>query len=85
MIFNTQLTVKMKRRGTLSLDLFNILNARSQDVTYYYNSWLRSDAAKPALASDQTVNPALGGSGVNDFHFHPSQARTVRLTFSTGR
>jgi len=73
MTFNTQLTAKM-----------NPLNNKTADVTYYYGSWLKSDAANPALANDPTVNPALGGTGVNDYHFHPSQARTVRLTLTTG-
>jgi hypothetical protein len=40
--------------------------------------------ANPAFAHNPSINPALGGSGINDFHFHPSQARTVRLTYSTG-
>ncbi len=79
---NSQATFKFKRRSSVSLDVFNILNSPAADVTYYYSSWLKSDAANPALANDPSVNPALGGGGVNDYHFHPSQARTVRLTYS---
>jgi len=84
MTFNTQLTAKMNHRSSITLDVFNLLNNKTADVTYYYGSWLKSDAANPALANDPTVNPALGGTGVNDYHFHPSQARTVRLTLTTG-
>ena len=84
MVFNAQVTAKLRARTSLTFDMFNILNAAVPDVTYYYGSWLKSDAANPALANDPTVNPALGGGGVNDYHFHPSQARTVRLTLSTG-
>ena len=84
MTFNTQLTAKMNHRSSITVDVFNILNARAADVTYYYGSWLKSDAASPALANDPAINPALGGTGVNDFHFHPSQARTVHLTLTTG-
>lgn len=83
MLFSTQLTAKMRNRTSITLDVFNILNAPAADVTYYYGSWLKSDASNPALANDPAVNPALGGSGVNDYHFHPSQARTVRLTYSS--
>ena len=83
MVFSSQLTAKLKQRTSVTLDVFNILNSREPDVTYYYGSWLKSDAANPALANDPSVNPALGGGGVNDFHFHPSQARTVRVTLST--
>jgi hypothetical protein len=28
------------------------------------------------------LNPLLGGSGLNDYHFHPTQSRIVRLTLS---
>ena len=83
MLFNTQLTEKLRRQSSITLDVFNILNAPAADVTYYYASWLKSDAANPALENNPSINPALGGSGVNDYHFHPSQARTVRLTYST--
>jgi len=83
MLFNAQITAKLAQGNGISLDVFNILNAPAADVTYYYASWLPSDAANPALARDPAVNPALGGSGVNDYHFHPSQARTLRLTYST--
>ena len=84
MLFNTQFTAKLTRRNSLTFDLFNILNAQVADVTYYYGSWLPSDAANPKLANDPAINPALGGEGVNDYHFHPSQARTVRFTFTSG-
>lgn len=84
MTFNTQVTVKLKKRSSISLDVFNILNAPAADVTYYYASWLKSDAASPAFANNPSINPALGGSGIDDYHFHPSQARTVRLRYSAG-
>jgi hypothetical protein len=44
MTFNTQVTVKLKKRSSISLDVFNILNAPAADVTYYYASWLKSGA-----------------------------------------
>lgn len=43
------------------------------------------DAANPTLANDPTINPARGGVGVNDDHFHPAQKRTVRVTLSTSK
>ncbi len=78
-IFNAQFTAKLRARR-LSLQILNILNAQAADVTYYYGSWLRQDAANPAYAANAAVNPALGGAGVNDYHFHPSEVRTFRLT-----
>ena len=80
---NTQLTAKLNQRTHLTFDLFNILNSKTADVTYFYGSWLKQDAANPTYANDPTVNPTLGGGGVNDYHFHPSQARTFRLTLTS--
>lgn len=40
-------------------------------------SWLPNDADNPATAA---LNPATGGPGVNDDHFHPSVSRQI-LTY----
>jgi hypothetical protein len=47
-----------------------------------YGSWVPQDAKVPAYANNPTINPLLGGSGVQDYHFHPSEGRIVRLTYS---
>jgi TonB dependent receptor/TonB-dependent Receptor Plug Domain len=82
-LLNGRFTAKLARGNRLSLDVFNILNASADDTTYFYSSWTRADAANPALASDRAVNPALGGSGVADYHFHPAPKRTFRLALTT--
>ena len=81
--FNTQFTAKMGAGKRLSLDVLNLLNADVPDVTYFYASYLPQDAKNPAIANNPAINPALGGSGINDFHFHPAQRRIIRLTYST--
>ena len=81
-LVNTQFTWKGRRSTRLSLDVFNVLNANSDDVEYYYGSWLPSDGRNAAVANDPAVNPLLGGSGVNDYHFHPAEGRIVRLTYA---
>jgi hypothetical protein len=40
------------------------------------------DAKIPAYANNPTINPPLGGSGVQDYTFHPTEGRIVRLTYS---
>ncbi|MGH7727501.1 MAG: TonB-dependent receptor plug domain-containing protein [Vulcanimicrobiaceae bacterium] len=82
MLFNTQLTKKFARGGRVTLDVYNIVNALVPDVTYFYNSWLPHDARNPANAANPAINPALGGGGVADYHFHPTERRIVRLTFA---
>ncbi len=84
-LLNAQLTVNGKHGSRLALDIFNLLDARSDDVEYFYGSWLPQDARNPAYANDPAVNPLLGGSGVNDYHFHPTEGRVVRLTYTVRR
>lgn len=81
-----QYVAKLPHGTKLKLNVFNLLNAVSDDVEYYYQSWLPSDAANPATAA---LNPAYpnacqtngNGCGVNDYHFHPSDSRQVRVTY----
>ncbi len=82
-ILNGQFTAKFRAGLRLRLDVLNILNAQAADVTYYYGSWLPQDAANRTYALDPSINPALGGVGVSDYHFHPSESRTLRLTLTT--
>jgi hypothetical protein len=86
-LLDFQYVFKLRHGSRLKLDIFNLLHAVSDDVEYYYQSWLPSDAANPANAS---LNPAYpnacqtngNGCGVNDYHFHPSDSRQVRVTYS---
>lgn len=82
MIFNSQVTAKLKNGFRVTLEGLNLFNAQVDDIEYYYPTWLKQDAAMPALANNPAINPALGGSGVNDYTFHPSEAQTFRLTVS---
>ncbi len=76
--YDAQGTWKTHRGYDLVCDLFNIFNASADDVEYYYQSWLPQDVG--LYGRNPAVNPALGGAGVNDYYFHPSEKRTVRLT-----
>jgi hypothetical protein len=79
-VVNAQISFKRPRGVRLNLDLLNVLNSQGDDVEYYYGSWVAQDAKNPAYANNPTINPLLGGSGVQDYTFHPSQGRIVRLT-----
>ena len=80
-IVSTQFSLKGHNGRRLNLDVFNLLNAQADDVDYFYGSWVPQDAKNPAYATNPAINPLLGGGGVNDYHFHPSQGRVVRLTY----
>jgi hypothetical protein len=84
---DAQIVAKFRHGARLKLDVFNLTNSVSNDVEYFYQSWLPSDASNPANAS---LNPAYpnacqtngNGCGVNDYHFHPSDNRQFRVTLS---
>jgi TonB dependent receptor-like, beta-barrel/TonB-dependent Receptor Plug Domain len=76
--YDAQGTWKTGRGFNIVADVFNIFNAQTDDVEYYYPSWLPFDAQRYGL--NTAINPALGGSGINDYHLHPSQKRAFRLT-----
>ena len=78
--YNGQATWKTHRGYDLVADIFNIFNAQTDDVEYYYQSWLPQDAANLSFARNPAINPVLGGAGVNDYVFHPGEKRTLRLT-----
>ncbi|MGA2396084.1 MAG: TonB-dependent receptor plug domain-containing protein [Candidatus Lustribacter sp.] len=80
-IVNAQISLKRPNNHRLNLDILNLLNAQGDDVEYYYGSWAAQDAKNPAYANNPTINPLLGGSGVQDYTFHPAQGRIVRLTY----
>ena len=63
-IFNAQASYALAKWLRLTLDVFNLLDARADDIAYFYVSRLRGEP------------PA----GVADVHFHPAETRSVRLT-----
>ncbi len=87
-LLDVQYIAKLRYGGKVRIDVFNALNAVANDVEYSYQSWLRSDAASPSIA---TLNPAYpnacqtsgNGCGVSDYHLHPSDSRQLRVTYAS--
>ena len=50
----------------VNFELLNLFNSTDHDIDYYYASRLQGEAAQ----------------GVEDYHFHPIEPRTARLTLS---
>lgn len=67
-VLNTRAEVRLSRRLGLSLDGFNLLNARYEDTAFYYATRLR----EPGTGS---LEPAA----VPDYVTHPGQPRAVRV------
>ena len=62
-IFNLQATYRLGPKARIRFDVFNLLDARADDATYYYTSRLPGEPAR----------------GVNDLLSHPMESRSVRL------
>lgn len=57
------MTYAIDARTRLRLDVFNLFDSNTNDITYYYVSRLPGEAAE----------------GIADRHFHPIESRAVRL------
>ncbi len=62
-IFNLQASYRLGPKARIRFDIFNLLDARADDVTYYYVSRLPGEPAP----------------GVSDLLSHPMESRAVRL------
>jgi outer membrane receptor protein involved in Fe transport len=62
-VFNLQASYNVNPETRVRFDVFNLFDAKANDITYYYTSRLPGE-------------PAIG---VNDFHFHPMESRSFRL------
>ena len=73
-IANLRVGYEFNKTWSTHLDVLNLFNGQSNDISYYYASCLPSEVG--------TANcPASGGgAGVNDIHYHPAEPRQVRLS-----
>jgi outer membrane receptor protein involved in Fe transport len=63
---NARLGWQVTRRYALGLDVFNLTDAKVSDVDYFYASRLPGEPAQ----------------GVEDFHSHPLESRSFRLSLT---
>jgi len=67
-VLNTQFGWRVRRRWTVAIEVFNLLDRAVSDVDYYYTSRLPGEPLQ----------------GIADVHTHPQGPRSLRLVFSTG-
>ena len=61
-----RLGYKLTPSTRLTADVFNLFNRKANDIDYFYTSRLNGEPA----------------AGVDDFHIHPVEPRTLRVTLS---
>jgi len=62
-LLSAQVTYKIGKHLRITGDVFNLLDAKVDDIAYYYTSRLPGEPA----------------AGVNDVHFHPAEPRSIRV------
>jgi outer membrane receptor protein involved in Fe transport len=84
-LLNGQLGYRFDNGWRVQLDAFNILNSRSDQVTYAYGSLLKSDSLYamcfPASGAP-TVPAAVCQTGVMDLVLHPVEPLALRVTIA---
>jgi len=63
---NAQMTCRLTSRYSLTLDAFNVTNAKASNIDYYYTSRL----------------PGEPSEGIADIHTHPLEPFTLRASFT---
>jgi outer membrane receptor protein involved in Fe transport len=66
-ILNAQASYRAAGWLRLTLDVFNVLGSRVDDIAYYYSSLTQAERQ-------------AGQTGVAGIHFHPAERRSLRLT-----
>jgi outer membrane receptor protein involved in Fe transport len=61
-----QIGYKINATWSVTADVFNVLNAEVSDIDYYYTSRQRGEPA----------------AGVDDYHSHPAEPRSLRVTLT---
>jgi len=67
-LINAEAGVRLGGRANLVLDVFNLFDAESSDIDYFYTSRLRDEPSE----------------GVDDIHTHPALPRSLRVSLRVG-
>lgn len=70
LLLSAQLGYRLNETWTVTIDVFNLLDADDQEIAYYYPSRLRGEPAGP----DE--------GGFNDVHFHPAYPISARVALT---
>jgi outer membrane receptor protein involved in Fe transport len=73
-IANLRVGYQFDKTWSAHLDVLNLFNGQSNDISYYYASCL------PSEVGSANCPVGGGGPGVNDIHFHPAEPRQFRFT-----
>jgi len=79
-IFNGRIGYRDANGWRIQLDVLNLLNTRTSQITYAYGSLIKTDALYNLCFPVQTAPTAVCQNGVMDSVLHPVEPLTIRLT-----
>lgn len=83
-LLNARAGYKFENGWTIQVDGFNVTNSRSDQITYAYGSFLKTDSLFQACNGPAAGRPptAVCQNGVTDRVFHPVEPLAIRLTIA---
>jgi outer membrane receptor protein involved in Fe transport len=78
-LFNGRIAYRFENGWRVQLDALNLLNSRTNQITYAYGSLIKTDSLYAACLSG-TPPPAICQNGVMDSILHPVEPLAFRLT-----
>jgi outer membrane receptor protein involved in Fe transport len=81
-IFNGRVGYRDANGWRIQLDVLNLLNTKTNQITYAYGSLIKTDALYNLCFPVQTAHAAVCQNGVMDSVLHPVEPLTIRLTLA---
>ena len=79
-IFNGRIGYRADNGWRIQLDVLNLLNTRTNQITYAYGSLIKTDNLYNLCFPVQTAPAAVCQNGVMDSVLHPIEPLTIRIT-----
>jgi len=81
-VFNGRVGFRTNDGWRVQLDVLNLLNARTNQISYGYGSLIKTDSLYNLCYPVQAAPAAVCKNGVMDYIVHPIEPLAVRLTFA---
>jgi outer membrane receptor protein involved in Fe transport len=79
-LFNGRVGYRTDNGWRIQLDVLNLLNARTNQISYAYGSLIKTDSLYNLCYPAQIAPAAVCQNGVMDYVVHPAEPLAVRLT-----
>ena len=81
-IFNGRVGYRFENGWRIQLDVLNLLNTKTNQITYAYGSLIKTDSLYNLCYPVQTAPSAVCQNGVMDYVLHPVEPLAIRLTLA---